>query len=53
MSDLAVVPPSVPSGRSQIEVPLSGLAPGEYVIEIKAGGEGGEASELVGIRVTA
>jgi hypothetical protein len=36
----------------QIDLPLAGLAPGEYVVEIKATGEGGEAKELVGIRVT-
>jgi hypothetical protein len=34
------------------DVPLAGLAPGEYVLEIKATGEGGEAKELVGFRVT-
>ena len=39
-------------GRSQIEVPLATLAPGEYLIEIKATAEGGEATELVGFRVT-
>jgi VWFA-related protein len=49
MSELAASPaPS--SGESQIELPLAGLAPGEYVIEIKAAD--GEAKELVGFRVT-
>ena len=37
------------AGEQQLEVPLSGLAPGEYVIEITAGDE---AKELVGFRVT-
>ncbi len=40
------------AGVQQVEVPLAALAPGEYVIEIKATGEGGEAKELVGFRVT-
>jgi hypothetical protein len=39
-------------GEQQIDLPLSGLAPGEYVIEIKATADGGEAKELVGFRVT-
>ena len=38
-------------GELQLDVPLSGLAPGEYVVEIKAGDEG-DAKELVGFRVT-
>ena len=43
--------PSPNAGELQLELPLSGLAPGEYVIEIKAGDEG-DAKELVGFRVT-
>jgi hypothetical protein len=35
-----------------MELPLAALAPGEYVIEIKATGDGGDAKELVGFRVT-
>ena len=38
-----------PSGTQQIDLPLASLAPGEYLVEIKAGGEG--AKELVGFRV--
>jgi hypothetical protein len=54
MSDLAVTPPATPEARFQIDLPLSGLAPGEYVVEITAAAEGGgEARELVGFRVTA
>jgi VWFA-related protein len=37
---------------SQMDVPVAGLAPGEYLVEIKAAGDGGEATELVGFRVT-
>src|SRR5262249_5385984 len=39
-------------GEQQFEVPLSGLAPGEYVIEIKASADGGDVKELLGFRVT-
>jgi VWFA-related protein len=53
MSDLAVTPPATPDAVFQIDLPLSGLAPGEYVVEITASAEGGgEARELVGFRVT-
>jgi VWFA-related protein len=52
MNELPSTPSSTPSIQ-QIEVPLSGLAPGEYVLEIKASGDGGDAKELVGFRVTA
>jgi hypothetical protein len=51
MSDLMTSPPTPPSGQSEVDLPLSGLAPGEYVVEITAGGEG-DAKELVGFRVT-
>jgi VWFA-related protein len=37
-------------GEQQVELPLAGLAPGEYVLEIKAAGS--ETKELVGFRVT-
>lgn len=53
MNDLTVTPPSAAGAVSQIEVPLGGLAPGEYVIEVAADAEGGgEARELIGFRVT-
>jgi hypothetical protein len=44
--------PSVTANEQQIELPLAGFAPGEYVLEIKATGDGGDAKELVGFRVT-
>src|SRR5262249_6347133 len=52
MSDLQVAPASTPNGAAQIDLALAGLAPGEYVVEIAAAGEGAGAKELVGIRVT-
>jgi VWFA-related protein len=51
MNELPVAP-STKAGLQQVDIPLAGLAPGEYVLEIKATGEGGEAKELVGFRVT-
>jgi len=38
------------AGEQQFDLPLAGLAPGEYVLEIKAAD--GDAKELVGFRVT-
>ena len=51
MSELAPAPAPA-TGMQQVELPLAALAPGEYVVEIKATGEGGEATEHVGFRVT-
>jgi hypothetical protein len=51
MSELASAPAPT-TGMQQVELPLAALAPGEYVVEIKATGEGGEATEHVGFRVT-
>jgi hypothetical protein len=52
MSEVPVAASTAPATDSMFDVPLAGLAPGEYVLEIKATGEGGEAKELVGFRVT-
>jgi VWFA-related protein len=35
-----------------VEVPLASLSPGEYLVEIAAAGDGGDAKALVGFRVT-
>ena len=51
MSELAPAPAPT-TGMQQVELPLAALAPGEYVVEIKATGEGGEATEHVGFRVS-
>jgi len=51
MSELAPAPAPT-TGMQQVELPLAALAAGEYVVEIKASGEGGEATEHVGFRVT-
>jgi len=52
MSELPVTPPVAPLTDATIDLPVAGIAPGEYVLEIKATGEGGDAKELVGFRVT-
>jgi hypothetical protein len=52
MSELTVTPPAAAGGDAVVDVPIAGLAPGEYIIEVKATGEGGEAKELLGFRVT-
>jgi VWFA-related protein len=51
MSELQASPAPT-AGLQQVDLPLAALAPGEYVVEITATGEGGEAKELVGFRVT-
>jgi hypothetical protein len=52
MQELPITAPTAPAIESMIDLPLAGIAPGEYVLEIKATGEDGEAKELVGFRVT-
>ncbi len=51
MMDLPVVASTASTSRQQIELPLAGLAPGEYIVEVTASGEGGDAKQLVGFRV--
>ena len=51
MAEVPIAPAPNP-GEQQMELPLSGLATGEYLIEIKAVSEAGEAKELLGFRVT-
>jgi VWFA-related protein len=49
MSELAAQP-APNAGAQQFDLPLAGMAPGEYVLEIKA--TDGDARELIGFRVT-
>jgi hypothetical protein len=44
--------PQPATGLVNVPVPLSNLAPGDYLIELKAKGQGGEARQLVAFRVT-
>jgi VWFA-related protein len=52
MRTLAVAPASDPEGQSQIDLPLAGLAAGDYLIELTATSPAGEAKDLLGFRVT-
>jgi hypothetical protein len=51
MSELPAVAGS-PGAPFEIDVPLAGMAPGEYLVEVSAASEGGEAKEIIGFRVT-
>ena len=51
MEELKVpLPPA--TGLVNVQVPLANLAPGEYILELKAKGQEGEAKQLIGFRVT-
>ena len=52
MRTLAVAPPSTPSGVNEIDLPLAGLANGEYLIELTAKSPAGEATDRINFRVT-
>jgi hypothetical protein len=51
MRALPVTPASTP-GESAIDLPLAGLAAGEYTIEVTASSGRGDAKDRVGFRVT-
>jgi hypothetical protein len=51
MVDLPAAAPADPAQPYQIDLPLAGFSPGEYVIEIRAAGVSGEATELIAIKV--
>jgi hypothetical protein len=42
---------AAPETTPAMEVPIGRLAPGEYLIEIKAAGTGGEATQLLAFRL--
>jgi len=52
MADVPVTAPPDGKGAAQIDLSLAAFAPASYVIEIKASGDGGDAKELIGFRVT-
>ena len=52
MSEVPVTAPAAAGTDAMVDVPLAGIAPGDYIIEVRATGEGGEAKELIGFRVT-
>jgi VWFA-related protein len=51
MRELPVAPASTP-GENAIDLPLAGLAAGEYTIEVTASSGRGDAKDRVGFRVT-
>jgi VWFA-related protein len=53
MADLPVVAPAEATAPSQVDLPLSSMAAGEYLLEVSVGSEGQTpATELVAFRVT-
>ena len=46
------VPSPLTTTTVNVQLPLSNLAPGEYLIELRALGQGGAAKQLIGFRVT-
>ena len=52
MRELSVAPAPTPSGANEIDLPLAGLANGEYLIELTAKSPAGEAKDRVNFRVT-
>lgn len=52
MRPLDVTPPSADGGRSRIDLPLAGLATGDYLIELTVTSPAGQAKDLLGFRVT-
>jgi hypothetical protein len=52
INELPVAGPAAPGGEPQIDLAVAAFPPGEYILEIKAAGEGGHDSrELVGFRI--
>jgi hypothetical protein len=53
MLDLQAQPaPNGDAGRFQVDLPLAGLAAGDYIVEVTSSGTSGKAQQLVGFRVT-
>jgi len=52
MRDLPVIAPPRPGLPNEIDLPLAGLAAGEYLIDLTASGSGAEVRERLSIRVT-
>ncbi len=50
--DLPVTASAGTEGAHDVDLALSALAPGEYLVELSIGGSGNPAKELVGFRVT-
>jgi hypothetical protein len=52
MVDLPAQPvPNAEAGRLQVDLPLAGLAAGDYIVEVTSSGTSGKAQQFVGFRV--
>jgi hypothetical protein len=52
MRDLPIEPSPSLNGWNQLDIPLAAFAPGEYLIELSAKGQGGETKDRVSFRIT-
>jgi hypothetical protein len=52
MATVNVQPVGGDTGSFIIDLPLAGMAAGEYVLEIAAKNESGETTQMVGMRIT-
>jgi VWFA-related protein len=52
MRNLTVAPPSTPGGENEIDLPLAGLAAGDYSIEVTVTSGALNATDRIGFRVT-
>jgi VWFA-related protein len=52
MRELAVVPALTPGGDNAIDLPLAGLATGEYIVEMTVRSAAAQATDRLGFRVT-
>ncbi len=50
MQDLPVTQDQA-TGTAQLDLPLAGVAPGEYLLDLRATGQGGEAKQLVAFKI--
>ncbi len=52
MRELSVIPASTPGGDNAIDLPLAGLATGEYIVEMTAKSAAAQATDRLRFRVT-
>ena len=52
MRNLPITAASTPGGENEIDLPLAGLAAGDYIVEVTAASDAGNAKDRVTFRVT-
>jgi len=52
MSDLAPKAPEGDAGYYQVDLPLAGLSPGDYLLEVRVGGDGADVTQLIAFHVS-